>query len=189
MSIADATSLTAGALADANRTGLAELTRRSPLLFNSVQIGWISVRETFLHRHSQIDIAKKTFPHTHSQAPKYRASYFEIETTVALNRVRAQKKFYGLTIEEVCLKRQQFSCWNAGEENLPKIKKVTPADPVFVECLAIASDAVMDRLTPPDPTSGAKHYHADPINKRPKWSAGKEPSARIGKHVFFNNID
>jgi len=66
---------------------------------------------------------KKTFPHTHSQASKYRASDFEIETTVVLNRVRAQKKFSGLTIEEVCLKRQQFSCWNAGDENLPKIKK------------------------------------------------------------------
>lgn len=108
---------------------------------------------------------------------------------VVLNRVRAQKKFYGLKIEEVCLKPKQFSCWNVGDENLPKIKKVTSADPVYVECLAIASDTVMDRLTPPDPTVGAKHYHTDPINERPKWSVGKVPSARIGKHVFFNSID
>jgi hypothetical protein len=108
---------------------------------------------------------------------------------VVLNRVRAQKKAYGLTIEAVCLKPKQFSCWNANDPNLPKLKKVTSTDAVFAECLAIASDAVMNRLTPPDPTHGAKHYHTDPIPKPPKWSMGKVPSARIGRHVFFNDID
>ena len=34
-----------------------------------------------------------------------------------------------------------------------------------------------------DPTGGATYYHAD--YARPSWSASFEPTARIGRHIFY----
>lgn len=107
----------------------------------------------------------------------------EAIASVVLNRTKKPKRFGG-TVKEVCKQRKQFSCWNSGDPNLPKLLKVTMNDPIFAECMKIAKTAVDTLLT--DVTKGATHYHANSITA--VWAIGKKPCARIGSHLFYNNI-
>ena len=107
----------------------------------------------------------------------------EAIASVILNRLKKPSRF-GKSIEEVCLKPAQFSCWNDGDPNLPKLKKVDEIDPVFAECVAIAENAVQGLLA--DSVIGADHYHTAGVS--PAWSQGKTPCIIIGNHLFFNNI-
>ena len=102
---------------------------------------------------------------------------------VIMNRV-ARGGWWGDTIEDVCLKRSQFSCWNPEDPNLKKIKTVSELDPVFVECCTIASLAADGLLI--DKTRGATHYHTKAATAG--WSMGHEPSYETGNHIFFNDI-
>ncbi|WP_257386328.1 cell wall hydrolase [Tahibacter caeni] len=112
---------------------------------------------------------------------------------VVLNRTADAQKRYGQSIEAVCLKPKQFSCWNAGDPNLAKLKAVTDADTAFRECLDIAAAAVGGKLSPDpadpnrpkDPTKGGNHYHTVGLQPLPHWAEGKTPTATIGRHVFY----
>ncbi|MBL6946255.1 MAG: cell wall hydrolase [Rhodospirillales bacterium] len=79
----------------------------------------------------------------------------------------------------------QFSCWNNGDPNREKILMVDPSDPVFKISLRVSRRAVAGALQ--DPTSGATHYHAK--RARPLWSVGRTPSAIIGNHKFYNDVE
>ncbi|MBT3360628.1 MAG: cell wall hydrolase [Rhodospirillales bacterium] len=79
----------------------------------------------------------------------------------------------------------QFSCWNLGDPNREKILMIDPADRVFQVCVRIARRAVAGVLA--DPTNGATHYHAK--RARPLWSVGREPSAIIGNHKFYSDVE
>jgi spore germination cell wall hydrolase CwlJ-like protein len=103
---------------------------------------------------------------------------------VILNRVR-KKTWYGKTVDDVCLKPWQFSCWNKNDPNREKIKAVRVTNLVFFQCYEIARKAVCGGLE--DVTNGATHYHTKSIS--PKWAKGKSPCAEIGHHLFYNNID
>lgn len=107
----------------------------------------------------------------------------EAIASVILNRLKKPSRF-GKSIEEVCLKPAQFSCWNDGDPNLPKLKKVDKSNPIFAECVAIAENAVQGLLA--DSVIGADHYHTTGVS--PTWSHGKTPCITIGNHLFFNNI-
>jgi hypothetical protein len=85
----------------------------------------------------------------------------------------------------VCLRPWQFSCWNARDPNRAVIERVQPGDFIFDVCRLVASLAIRELL--PDPTGGATHYHTKGV--APNWSRGKTPSAVIGDHLFFNDID
>lgn len=92
------------------------------------------------------------------------------------------------TFKSACLRRSQFSCWNEGDPNLPKIKAVTSEDPQFRLAMAIARDAVEDNLA--DPTGGATHYLTKAaFDKAPAghWCKRKPPLCSIGSHIFFRN--
>ncbi|QEL18702.1 cell wall hydrolase [Limnoglobus roseus] len=102
-----------------------------------------------------------------------------------MNRV-AKPRWWGSTVEEVCLKPWQFSCWNANDPNLPKLKSVTVADPVFAQAVAIAEKAVAGTL--PDRTQGATHYYDRRMPRVPPWAVGKTPCFTEGHHLFFNDI-
>jgi len=103
--------------------------------------------------------------------------------SVILNRLKKPRRFGG-TIEEVCRKPFQFSCWNTDDPNFVKLKNVDRNDQSFAECLEIAERAVAEQL--PDSTLGADHYHTSGVS--PNWSRGKTPCIQIGNHLFFNNI-
>ena len=107
----------------------------------------------------------------------------EAIASVILNRLKKPGRFGG-TIEDVCRKPFQFSCWNDNDPNLPKLKKVNLNDSNFAECVSIAKVAVNGLLD--DSTVGADHYHTTGVS--PNWSQGKTPCVKIGTHLFFNNI-
>jgi spore germination cell wall hydrolase CwlJ-like protein len=104
---------------------------------------------------------------------------------VVLNRLkRDQPDRFGAAVADVCLKPKQFSCWNANDPNLEKLKRVDETDRHFRACIDIAERAVNGTLS--DPTHGSDHYHT--ISVSPRWSRGKHPAVVIGVHKFYNNI-
>lgn len=109
---------------------------------------------------------------------------------VVLNR-KVQQKYWGKTIEEVCTKPFQFSCWNANDPNLPLLQRVTQADPLFSLALKLSQDLVSlneSAREARDPTVGATHYYARQLQPPPRWARGKTPCARLGNHLFFRDI-
>jgi len=117
--------------------------------------------------------------------------------SVVMNRCRIAQQYYqnhqcphplfgGGSPASACKMPWQFSCWNAADPNCRIINDVDDSDPVFSECLHIATDAISGALT--DSTNGATHYY-DRRSPIPDWAEGKEPCAAIGHHLFFNNIN
>jgi putative chitinase len=106
--------------------------------------------------------------------------------SVIRNRAARSPKYgWPSSIAGVCQQPWQFSCWNANDPNLPKMRSVTEADPIFKECLSIAQKIVDGSIS--DNTNGADHYYANYI-KAPDWAQGKTPCAKIGVHLFFNIV-
>lgn len=105
---------------------------------------------------------------------------------VALNRA-AKPSWWGTTIEGVCLKPWQFSCWNKNDPNLAKLQAVTEENPIFSQCMQFAKDAINGLMD--DVTNGATHYFDKRIPIPPKWAENLEPCAIIGHHMFYKNID
>ena len=108
---------------------------------------------------------------------------------VVMNRLHAAAAhpphWWGNTVESICLKPFQFSCWNKSDPNRRVIKAAKAGDPAFDLCLRIARRAVCNTLA--DPTGGATHYHV--MGAWPPWARDRKPSAIIGRHVFYAGID
>lgn len=110
---------------------------------------------------------------------------------VVLNRA-AHHNYWGASVAEVCRKPYQFSCWNLNDPNLDKMRRVTLSDPQFAIAFDIAS-TLLGRAKgrvqwSQDPTKGATHYHEWSLQPMPRWARGHVPCARIGRHVFYNDI-
>lgn len=111
---------------------------------------------------------------------------------VCINRYRLRQAGAGYpsfgrvraSIAEICRAPWQFSCWNATDPNLPRLRTVKATDIHFRQALAIAERAAQGIL--PDITGGADHYHTTAV--RPDWSAGKTAIKQIGTHKFFRLI-
>ena len=87
---------------------------------------------------------------------------------------------------EVCLDRWQFSCWNANDPNLAKLRAVTAASSEqFAVALRLADTMLDGSLV--DITHRARHYHAANI-RAPSWALGHQPCAAIGDHLFYNDV-
>ena len=113
----------------------------------------------------------------------------EAVAAVIVNRVRRSRDrggyWWGDDVAQVCRKPWQFSCWNSDDPNRSVIEKVTPRNRVFRLCIRIARRAVTGALT--DPTGGATHYHSHAAN--PPWARGRAPTAEIGGHLFYADIE
>lgn len=119
--------------------------------------------------------------------------------------------WWGEGVAGVCLKSWQFSCWNLPsidprsgrdrnqsqrmmllgflENNDPDTARLAPSamqNEKFVACYDAARAALNG--TQPDPTNGATHYYA-PWVPMPTWARGKTPSAIIGHHRFYNDVE
>lgn len=93
--------------------------------------------------------------------------------------------WWGDEVIEVCLKRQQFSAWNANDPNRDKMDALKPGDNAAYDmALDIADKAISGDLA--DTTGGATHYHTTAIS--PNWAAGATETARIGSHVFYTGV-
>lgn len=89
------------------------------------------------------------------------------------------------TLADVCKRPWQFSCWNANDPNLPKLKAVTRADVHFRQALDIADILANGNLSAL--TRGATHYHHNKIPK-PPWTAGANHCADFGVHIFYKDV-
>lgn len=101
---------------------------------------------------------------------------------VVMNRLKAES-WYGSTIQEVCLKPWQFSCWNKGDPNRDVIIQDNIVDPIFSLCCKVAAKVAFQDW--PDLTKGSDHYHATTLPIYPSWSKGKVPKICIAKHLFY----
>jgi N-acetylmuramoyl-L-alanine amidase len=114
----------------------------------------------------------------------------EAVACVVMNRVRtAQARggryWWGADPIAVCTKPWQFSCWNPADPNRAKLEAVTMEDRTFRMCVRIARRALAGVVD--DPTGGATHYHTRDV--APPWSRGRSPTAEIGGHVFYANVE
>jgi spore germination cell wall hydrolase CwlJ-like protein len=69
----------------------------------------------------------------------------------------------------------QFSWWCDGRDD-------TPREPQAWQAALDRAEAVLEGDSE-DPTGGAVYFHHKRV--RPKWSAVKERTTEIGKHVFY----
>jgi hypothetical protein len=105
----------------------------------------------------------------------------EAVACVIRNRVR-NPRWWGKDYSSVCLHPFQFSCWNANDPNLPKLRSVTDADPQFRTALEVASDAGSGNLA--DPTGNADSYFAVGTPE-PSWARTAAYTRTIGHHAFY----
>lgn len=101
---------------------------------------------------------------------------------------RANKpSWWGSSIETVCLKPKQFSCWNKGDPNYPYLMglKAIPARD-YVRMHEAATSVVGGHIA--DPTYGATHYHAKSMRNYPAWTKGATMTIVIGGHVFYRDV-
>jgi spore germination cell wall hydrolase CwlJ-like protein len=100
------------------------------------------------------------------------------------------------TWSQVCLAPEQFSCWNDGDPNQPKLLELAscfatrtplPYDPILSVCGVLAQMAVNGELK--DPTGGAMFYFNPLTVTTPSWA--KAPAVRttvIGAHAFYSGV-
>lgn len=133
--------------------------------------------------HSDLDILARTI------WGEARGEHFEGKVAVGhvvLNRAKAQHR-RETTIAGVATEPFQFSCWNPDDPNRNKLEEVSLNDRFFRASLKAALIAIEEQERGEDPTGGATHYHTTQVS--PVWSAGKAPSAKIGSHLFYADID
>lgn len=105
---------------------------------------------------------------------------------VIMNRAE-RGGWFGSTIVEICLKPWQFSCWNSGDPNEAKLASLDEDDPTFRECLVVAELSLANIIV--DITRGSTHYHTASMGWPESWGEPRAPAARIGGHLFYNNVD
>lgn len=89
----------------------------------------------------------------------------------------------GHSIESVCKKPLQFSCWNKNDPNRKVIENVSIENPIYRICYVIAKRIICNELE--DITNGANHYYSKTMKTPPYWAENKAPIAEIGSHIFF----
>lgn len=94
------------------------------------------------------------------------------------NVIRRRAELRGMTVEEVCLQRLQFSCWNEGKDRVDAFIRKNRA--VWDDALTAWQLSGVE-----DVTDGADHYHTKAVN--PKWNRGMERTAVIGGHIFYRS--
>lgn len=107
-------------------------------------------------------------------------------------RNRAEWKpgqWWGNTVERVCLKPSQFSCWNASDPNWGLLQRWLSqrADdwreqcPALVGLAQVAESVFKGKVE--DPTGRATHYEV--LGTGAKWARNREFSKIIGRHAFY----
>jgi len=111
--------------------------------------------------------------------------------------------WWGEGIAGVCLRSWQYSCWNrpnqpqSQRERLEQflvgsdvmrgiLKPNSRADDAIEDCWQVARAVLDDRE--PDPTCGSTHYYFEG-SLEPSWAKGRRPAVRLGRHLFFNDIE
>ena len=102
------------------------------------------------------------------------------------NRLRLGR--YGSTIAAVCLKRMQYSEWNADavdNANLLRAAGMPETDKVMMDCLSAYQEALVRQGV--DPSNGATHFYAKSI-PAPSWTAQATLCAQDGNLLFWRDV-
>ena len=149
-----------------------------------------TIRTADMTKEPVLDPVVDTLARTlYGEARGERVLGLEAVAAVILNRARRARLrgryWWGSTIEEICRRPWQFSCWNNNDPNRMKIEAVGVDNKVFQTCVRVAERAIRGDLE--DPTDGATHYHT--MGVLPPWTRGRSPSAKIGRHLFYNDVE
>lgn len=105
---------------------------------------------------------------------------------VIWNRAHCNRKQWGTTLREVCLKPWQFSCWWERNANTRAMLTATQDDPLYRRCLAEAEALLSgDFRNQLDPTQGSVYYKTASVY--PAWAAAATIHQTLydGYHQFF----
>lgn len=103
-----------------------------------------------------------------------------------LNRFTKKKWFTAVSIAGTFLKPFQYSCWLQHDPNYGLITSLDEDIELMDIGLKWADDIIKGNI--PDPTLGATHYHADTIAV-PGWVDGATVTVKIGRHIFYKDVD
>lgn len=101
---------------------------------------------------------------------------------VIQNRAR-NPGWWGSDLRSVCLKNQQFSCWNASDPQAKLIRSEAIRDTAIEVARPIAWAAFTGKLV--DVTHGADHYCTKAVAERTAWAKGRTPVYTCGSHLFY----
>ncbi len=107
-----------------------------------------------------------------------------IQTRIDVSAAHNGRYWWGKDWVSVCRARAQFSCWNPGDPNRPKLLAVDDTDAAFRLASQVAGDAIAGRID--DPTFGATSYKVAAGPWLANWGHFRLPLAEIGKHAFYN---
>lgn len=110
---------------------------------------------------------------------------------VIRNRAAKNKpKLFGSGIEGVAHAPKQFSAWNKGDPNRQRMNNIDDLKPGTLdytrweEAQKLAASILNG--SDADPTKGSVYYHTTAVS--PKWAQNAEPVAKIGNHLFYNDL-
>ncbi|GHT90121.1 hypothetical protein FACS1894113_5640 [Alphaproteobacteria bacterium] len=124
-------------------------------------------------------MAKTMFGEARGEYRKYGINSIIAIGSVIMNRVAKS----GKSIEDICLKPLQFSCWNESDPNRSIIDNISENDEVYTICLDAAEGVISQKIE--DVTNGADHYYSTKLKPPPTWSYYGNVTAFIGNHVFL----
>lgn len=102
---------------------------------------------------------------------------------VVVNRVSSGKTWWGHDIAGVCLAHQQFDCWFVGTADYSRMMAADMGDPVFVQAMEIAAQAVAGTLA--DITNRATSYKTTELPWPNAWGPQIDPVAVVGHQAFY----
>lgn len=106
---------------------------------------------------------------------------------VVLNRVKTGKDRFGHTVQQVCLKRKQFSCWNKSDPNKKAMSCLGDLDhdhpdwQAWIIAVKLAGKLLMG--IDPDNTGGATFYVAEGLT--PYWHNDMIVVGVMYGHCFY----
>ena len=119
----------------------------------------------------------------------------DIEGQVAVGSV-IRNRIDKNTYHEICLKPNQFSCWNANDPNVAQLNEMAEmllmgqiiTNPDYQQVLWVATGIINNVIK--DNTQGAKNYLTNTLfnsDNRPHWAKFLRTTPKIiGNQTFFN---
>lgn len=151
---------------------------------------WRMIRKEILtDNNKEIEILARTvYGEARGESPKGQQAVMQ----TILNRVK-KGGWWGATIEDVCKKPYQFSCWNpetvgstdsASLANYNTMMNADMTDSTYEYLYLIAKSSVENGgQLGTDYSNGATHYHAKSVS--PSWANKLTKTAEIGSHIFY----
>lgn len=102
-----------------------------------------------------------------------------------LNRIE-KRSWWGRDIIRVCKYPWQFSCWNSNDPNSATLNTMAGNASELIPFLNVARRVLTGQAQ--NPIGKATHYYADYIAP-PSWVSGATFVTKIGRHLFYADVD